>query len=969
MARPAGDAATRQRCKAPPEPPEKHLNRFVRIIAFIERAGNGLGTLVFTWATVVILGGFSTMLTTREFNCATLLALLEATRMFSQNSRLEYQFFFRTRGAFRRPRLIRLILIVCMAEAMVCVMAKFRFANFRLAKFRWSPAPVYHLGPVKVTPFITLGMTMSLFVVAKLVCPVILKLFGDPQLRAVSLWSPLAAILLLVPCLFLETSIPHPDRLPALRKYFALLLTAVIIVTITKLQFRCITSIVNSPCCRKMSFLRPVILFLCMCAVIAILGSLYSDSAYIVAPMAFFLIFALVLESFGNLQIPAAVVRVVIAMIQPTTVICVQSILTAVTQRTSGIYIGIPKNCTREHTYPDGTLGDTKKNVKFSLDVFYVIVLTQGALYIVACVLEIFSFIPKIHLVRQSRFRRKWGRKCVDMYYSYIFEQCVSGGALAPRIMELTSFAMDFTNSNSPSNQLYGIQMLHSFLKRKRTKALLLLRLTTSTETLNTLISMLGWTSPEDAQVRLFATKVIVDLSRSLQIIGIPGSMQNISSLLDTENQLRRRNPLLYTYYSQEGKQGTIVDTGDGQEHIDQDHPHNNNRLNSWMLGCWQLISKRKKTSKEETFIEHDLLPVLGMSILETLAECDPDNCAEISKAKDLIQKIIGYSNETQPKILKGSSLKLLTRLSNTGGEIGITLRQKMSDHPFLLRNLAEILGDTEGSQEHKKLAAEILRNLAINGNSREEIGSIRVIISRLIQAFLAQHPSSNTYSDRSLQITAGQALAMLAMESVNNCSAMLKEPGYSFIRELTAMIRDDIHKYMAASLLQNLCLHAQSKLSSSDLTELSHSLRKVLERITDTTVATELEVLIGLSSQICHVVPEDFARELEHDQMKERFVKKLVEALNANVKPTVHCPRIRRVIVEQVIYMMENNCSYANCFNECQMMEALTVVEETPSKVEKYRLFMGDAGLMEYSMPLSNLVARAKEELMHHVT
>ncbi|KAB8106646.1 hypothetical protein EE612_041089, partial [Oryza sativa] len=128
-------AATGRRCKAAPAPPEKHLNRFVRIIAFIERAGNGLGTLVFTWATVVILGGFSTMLTVREFNCATLLALLEATRMFSQNSRLEYQFFFRTRGAFRRPRLIRLVLIVCMTEAMVIVMAKFRFANFRLAKF------------------------------------------------------------------------------------------------------------------------------------------------------------------------------------------------------------------------------------------------------------------------------------------------------------------------------------------------------------------------------------------------------------------------------------------------------------------------------------------------------------------------------------------------------------------------------------------------------------------------------------------------------------------------------------------------------------------------------------------------------------------------------------------------------------------------------------------------------------------
>jgi hypothetical protein len=96
MARPTGDAATRRRCKAPPEPPEKHLNRFVRIIAFIERAGNGLGTLVFTWATVVILGGFSTMLTTREFNCATLLALLEATR-----SAINFHFCFSVKSIKR----------------------------------------------------------------------------------------------------------------------------------------------------------------------------------------------------------------------------------------------------------------------------------------------------------------------------------------------------------------------------------------------------------------------------------------------------------------------------------------------------------------------------------------------------------------------------------------------------------------------------------------------------------------------------------------------------------------------------------------------------------------------------------------------------------------------------------------------------------------------------------------------------
>ncbi|KAG8099225.1 hypothetical protein GUJ93_ZPchr0013g34660 [Zizania palustris] len=85
----AGGAARRRRwCTragggaqaAAPAAAEKQLKRFVRVVAFVERGGNGLGTLVFTWATVVLLGGFSVMLTAREFWCATLLVILEGAR-------------------------------------------------------------------------------------------------------------------------------------------------------------------------------------------------------------------------------------------------------------------------------------------------------------------------------------------------------------------------------------------------------------------------------------------------------------------------------------------------------------------------------------------------------------------------------------------------------------------------------------------------------------------------------------------------------------------------------------------------------------------------------------------------------------------------------------------------------------------------------------------------------------------------
>jgi hypothetical protein len=57
------------------------LNSFVRAVALFERLGNALGTLAFTWATVVLLGGYPTVLSTREdFAFVTVIIFLEALR-------------------------------------------------------------------------------------------------------------------------------------------------------------------------------------------------------------------------------------------------------------------------------------------------------------------------------------------------------------------------------------------------------------------------------------------------------------------------------------------------------------------------------------------------------------------------------------------------------------------------------------------------------------------------------------------------------------------------------------------------------------------------------------------------------------------------------------------------------------------------------------------------------------------------
>uniref|UniRef100_A0A0E0ANL3 Uncharacterized protein n=1 Tax=Oryza glumipatula TaxID=40148 RepID=A0A0E0ANL3_9ORYZ len=59
--------------------PEKRLNLFVHLVAMTERLGNALGTMAFTWATVVLLGGYPSNLdSNNDFWLATAIVFLEA---------------------------------------------------------------------------------------------------------------------------------------------------------------------------------------------------------------------------------------------------------------------------------------------------------------------------------------------------------------------------------------------------------------------------------------------------------------------------------------------------------------------------------------------------------------------------------------------------------------------------------------------------------------------------------------------------------------------------------------------------------------------------------------------------------------------------------------------------------------------------------------------------------------------------
>lgn len=631
--------------------------------------------------------------------------------------------------------------------------------------------------------------------------------------RAISLWSPL------VPILFMGLSIFHSEeyRSVALLVSFLVLLVVVILLTISRLWFP--STII------KQVFWHRVILNSSMLATGVMLVFVYRHISILIVQLE---VLGIAVVSLGNLQIPAAIVRVGLALIR---------------------------------LMPQDYYGDTsdsgnegKVNLAPSLNIFYGMVLGQGILYSVACILEIFSFIPRRSLVRRCGFGGRWGMESVNLYYAYAFEKYLHGDVLAPKNICLNNFAIDSLNSDTPKMQFTGIRIMHSLLQKHTTRRRIVLKVNASTETMARLINMLDWTSPEDTTVRLFAAKVTAELATRIRVVTIPGTVQLVSELLDnTNNKKEKRNPLLDTNFvrknlsdsvlnvdeNQEERLDAVPDTDSLLETQDRSTQHAaTTKLKSWISKCIQWISKLWLIiPQDEPLTEQDLLPALGMLILDGLADCDQENCVEISRASGLIPKIIGFTScsrrvttytEAQRKVLVKSSLKLLHRLTSVEGEIGITLRHKVSKSSFLLRNLAEILGDGRSSQELRTSVVEILRNLAIDENARQAIGRTQAIVIWLKQAFLRPDRPSITDADRLLREVVGQALAMLAMDNVNNCLTMLGETGHEFIEVLASMIHIERYRCVAASLLRNICQHARSVLKELDLKELSYCLRQV---------------------------------------------------------------------------------------------------------------------------------------------
>ncbi|KAM0904903.1 hypothetical protein ACQ4PT_017689 [Festuca glaucescens] len=158
-------------------------------------------------------------------------------------------------------------------------------------------------------------------------------------------------------------------------------------------------------------------------------------------------------------------------------------------------------------------------------------------------ILESFSTGPALWTV---------GSESISLYYEQAYDTFVQESVLDAKDMGLVTFAIDSLNSEvSHDKKLAAVRILHSFLQQhnqrqqdrqigqdeEASNTKVVSEIIGSTKAVTTLISMLGSVVPEDADIRLFAAKVVADIARYLCISGIPGTMQMVSSLLDSGNK------------------------------------------------------------------------------------------------------------------------------------------------------------------------------------------------------------------------------------------------------------------------------------------------------------------------------------------------------------------------------------------------------------------------------------------------
>ncbi|GFQ05956.1 hypothetical protein PHJA_002739600 [Phtheirospermum japonicum] len=583
-----------------------------------------------------------------------------------------------------------------------------------------------------------------------------------------------------------------------------------------------------------------------------------------------------------------------------------------------------------DNNYGDVEKGDSdKRNRKSALIIFYSLALAEALLFLLEKAYWEWkvSFENLLESVSSECELGESGLISIRRFFYDAYSKCVNGSIFDGLKMDMVSFGMELLGSNSPDEQLIGARILRRFSVSSRFSDDTLQKIGISLSVMERLVEMLNWKDSGEEEIRYSAAEILSRLAsktqNSLRIAGIPGALESISSLLHVS---RSQN-------------GACDEISEKKIIMDQEN-----------YGSWSF--------------NH-----MGLQILKKLAR-DHDICGKIGNTRGLLPKIIDFTH-AEERLLKHPtatpsqivtvkrSLQVLKMLASTSGSAGKQLRKEISEIVFTVSNIRDVLKYGENQPELRMLGIEILTSLAIEEDATERIGGTGGVLKVLFGIFFDDEMPENQSHVRAV---AGEALAMLALESKNTCQRMLK---LRLNEKLMGALEVPLLRVNAARILRNLCAY-----SGDDCFEQLKGLTAAAPIILEAIMKEEnklQEVMIGAAACIFRFMsPQDSITMFGKAGIRELdLARRLLLILKKYPYPSIKVPSMRRYAIELAIWMMRgNNSTNVRAFESMGMERELESVMETTTELESFNIFSGTVGLYRHRMAMHSLVATAMELL-----
>ncbi|KAG2621137.1 uncharacterized protein LOC120666347 [Panicum virgatum] len=568
-----------------------------------------------------------------------------------------------------------------------------------------------------------------------------------------------------------------------------------------------------------------------------------------------------------------------------------------------------------------GEAADARTNRRSALDIFYGLALAEALLFLAekaAWEWEVSHGRLLERVAAECRLAGAPGLVAIRRFFYDAYSRCVEGSIFDGLRMDLVSFAEELIVGGSRDEQRIGVGILVNVAASPRLGDDALRRVGTSPAVVERLVEMLSWNGAAERGARASAALVVSKLAskkrNALRVAGVLGAIESVSSLLHAADE------------------------------------------------------------------ECNLL---GLLIIKKLAR-DHDNCSKIGNARGLLDKIIDFSaigggasqspssspaNGPTAALVTASrakavqrSLQVIKMLAETTGSTGKQLRREVAEIVFTGSNIRAVLQHAPaGHAGLRRLGAEVLTRLAMDADARERIGGTGGVVAILLDMFLRPGAADAARAE------AGEALAMLALESPRNCERILRAGGgASAVDRLVDALEDAAIGVGAGRVLTNLCAYAGG--SGGRFQHLRRATRGAATALRGVAAADEpkpLEVSLGLAAQLVRLMgPRELVRHLAAAGVTEAgLASRLVGVLAAHACPSIRAPRVRRFAVELVIALLRAAApTMAEPMAAAGMGAELRRVAETTSELECFHVFSGSAGLSRHAVGLAALVDAALE-------